>query len=43
MNMQRYIKNHKHCEGGDCDSCSRWKKCVKEYLDHLTELMKKKT
>ncbi|MBA7646239.1 hypothetical protein ES703_54001 [subsurface metagenome] len=42
MNMRGYIQNHQHCEGGDCNSCPRWRKCVKEYLDHLVELMRKK-
>ncbi len=42
MGQQMNIKDFQHCEDGDCTSCSRWKKCVKEYLDYLTELMRKK-
>ncbi len=42
MRMQRYIRDHQGCVGGDCNSCSLWRKCVQEYLDHLTDLMRKK-
>ncbi len=42
MKMQMDIRAYQRCEDGDCNSCPRWKKCVKEYLDHLMALIKKR-